>query len=79
MLGNHERRVAGTIRGTSQPAWSQKHSLAMLGQGERFSWAEYFESLPAIIASQHAIITHARLDLTKTLAAIIKMPIKKPL
>ena len=67
VLGNHERRVAETIRGTSQPAWSQKHSISMLDQDERISWTEYFENLPAVIETQHAIITHARLDPAKPL------------
>jgi len=67
VLGNHERRVAGTIRGTSQPAWSQKHSISMLDQDERISWAEYLENIHAVIETQHAIITHARLDPAKRL------------
>jgi hypothetical protein len=29
VLGNHERRVAGTIRGTSKPAWSQEQTLSL--------------------------------------------------
>ena len=62
VLGNHERRVAGVIRGTSQPAWSQLHTLSKLNKEEHDSWAEYFESLPAVIETPHAIITHARID-----------------
>ena len=67
VLGNHERRVAGTISGTSQPAWSQKHSISMLGPEDQLIWAEYLESLPAVIETEHAIITHARLDTDKPL------------
>lgn len=67
VLGNHERRVAGTIRGTSLPAWSQKHSLSMLNPEEQLIWAEYLESLPAVIETEHAIITHAQLDPDKSL------------
>ena len=61
-LGNHERKLAGTIRGTMQPAWSQRHSLSKLPEKEHLLWADYFESLPAVIETNHAIITHARLD-----------------
>ena len=67
VLGNHERRVAGTIRGTSLPAWSQKHSLSILNPEEQLIWAEYLESLPAVIETEHAIITHAQLDPNKSL------------
>ena len=67
VLGNHERRVAGTIRGTSLPAWSQKHSLSMLNPEERLTWAEYLESLPAVIETEHVIVTHAQLDPDKSL------------
>ena len=67
VLGNHERRVAGVIRGTSQPAWSQLHTLSKLNKEEHDSWAEYFESLPAVIETPHAIITHARMDPSKKL------------
>ena len=61
-LGNHERRTAGTIRGTSQPAWSQLQSLSLVDQREWTAWAAYFEGLPAVIETPHAIVTHARLD-----------------
>ena len=67
VLGNHERRVAGTIRGTSLPAWSQKHSLSMLNPEDRLIWAEYLESLPAVIETEHVIVTHAQLDPDKSL------------
>jgi hypothetical protein len=66
VLGNHERRVLGTMKGTSQPAWSQKHSLSMLTKEERPAWVEYLERLPAVIETEHAIITHARLDPAKS-------------
>lgn len=62
VIGNHERRVAGVIRGTSQPAWSQKQSLSMIPEAEHADWAAWMESLPAVIETPHAIITHARLD-----------------
>jgi hypothetical protein len=65
VLGNHERRIAGVIRGTSQPAWSQSHTLSKIDEKEYDSWARYFESLPAVIETPHTIITHARLDPTK--------------
>lgn len=67
VLGNHERRVAGVIRGSSGPAWSQLHTLSKLNKEEHDSWAEYFESLPAVIETPHAIITHARIDSSKKL------------
>lgn len=62
VIGNHERRVAGVIRGTSRPAWSQKQSLSMIPETEHADWAAWLESLPAVIETPHAIITHARLD-----------------
>jgi serine/threonine protein phosphatase 1 len=67
VLGNHERRIAGTIRGTSQPAWTQEQTLALLDQGEREDWATWLEDLPAVISTRHAIVTHARLDSSKPL------------
>ncbi len=62
VLGNHERRIAGTVRGTSQPAWTQKQTLALLDQGAWEDWAAWLEDLPAVISTKHAIVTHARLD-----------------
>ncbi|HUU46023.1 MAG TPA: metallophosphoesterase [Acidobacteriota bacterium] len=62
VIGNHERRVAGVVRGTSRPAWSQKQSLSMIPEAEHADWAAWLESLPAVIETPHAIITHARLD-----------------
>jgi|GEM_PF-327650 len=67
VLGNHERRVAGVISGRSQPAWTQQHTLSKLKDGSEQKWLEYFESLPAVIETNHAIITHARLDPEKSL------------
>ena len=68
VLGNHERRVAGVIRGRSQPAWSQLHTLDKVVEAEQPGWADYFESLPAVIETPHAIVTHARLDPDKVLS-----------
>ena len=62
VVGNHERRVAGTIRGTSQPAWSQKQTLSLIEESSTEGWGEFIESLPAVLETDHAIITHARLD-----------------
>jgi len=62
VMGNHERRIAGTIRGTIPPAWSQEHSLLKIPKPQHESWASWFETLPAVIETPHAIITHARLD-----------------
>ena len=45
VLGNHERRVAGTIRGTSKPAWSQEQSLSLLPKEEWDHWASFLEQL----------------------------------
>mgnify|MGYP002640762724 CR=1 FL=1 len=67
VLGNHERRVAGVIRGTSEAAWSQLHTLSKLPKDKHKAYAKYFESLPAVIETPHAIITHARLDPNKDL------------
>lgn len=62
VMGNHERRLAGAIRGTIQPAWSQLHSLSKLALEKHPAWADYLENLPAVIETDHAVITHARLD-----------------
>ena len=67
VIGNHERRVAGVIRRTSQPAWSQKQSLSMIPEGEHADWAAWMESLPAVIETPHAVVTHARLDPARSL------------
>jgi hypothetical protein len=65
VLGNHERRVAGTIRGTSKPAWSQKQTLSLLPKEEWDHWAWFLEQLPAVFETDHVLITHAKLDPTR--------------
>ncbi len=65
VLGNHERRVAGTVRGTSKPAWSQEQALSLLPKAEWDHWACFLEQLPAVFETDHALITHARLDPTR--------------
>lgn len=67
VLGNHERRVSGVIKGSSQPAWSQLHSLSKLAPEERQMWSQWFDELPAVIETKYAIITHARLDPIKSI------------
>ena len=67
VIGNHERRLAGTVRGTSQPAWTQRQTLSLLTKGEREDWATWLEELPAVFSTRHAIVTHARLDPALTL------------
>ncbi|MDX8389938.1 MAG: metallophosphoesterase [Mariprofundaceae bacterium] len=62
VLGNHERRVAGIVRGTSSAAWTQEQTLSCLSPDLWDEWAGYFESLPAVIETKHAIITHAQFD-----------------
>lgn len=69
VLGNHERRVAGVIRGTSHPAWSQLHCLSKIPPAEHEAWASYLETLPAVVETPHAIVTHGRLDPSKPLDA----------
>jgi hypothetical protein len=65
VLGNHERRVAGTIRGTSKPAWSQEQTLSLLPKAEWEHWASFLEQLPAVLETDHVVVTHARLDPTR--------------
>ncbi len=65
VLGNHERRLAGTIRGTSRPAWSQLHTRSKIAKDKEETYALFLENLPAIIETNHCIVTHARLDPTK--------------
>lgn len=65
VLGNHERRIAGVIRKTIPPAWSQLHSLSKLHDEEWLLWASFFESLPCVIETSDAIIVHARIDPAK--------------
>lgn len=62
VLGNHERRLSGVIKGTSQPAWSQLHTLSKIEDQEKLQWSIWLDSLQAVIEIGHAIITHARLD-----------------
>jgi len=69
VLGNHERRVAGVIRGTSHPAWSQLHCLSKILPTEHAAWASFLESLPAVVETPHAVVTHGRLDPSKPLDA----------
>lgn len=66
-LGNHERKIAGVVRGTIDPSWTQSHTLSKLSKNKHSSYADYFETLPAIIETPHAIITHARLDPSKSI------------
>lgn len=69
VLGNHERRVARFVRGTSPAAWSQRQCLAKLPSIEHEPWASFLEALPAVVETPHAIVTHGRLDPTKPLDA----------
>ena len=62
VLGNHERRIVGTVRGTSQPAWSQKQTLSLISEDDQEEWGSFLEALPAVVETDHAIVTHARLD-----------------
>jgi hypothetical protein len=63
VLGNHERRLARVIReGPKRGAWSQLATIETMPPGDRVGWADFLESLPAVIETPHAIVTHARLD-----------------
>ena len=62
VLGNHEHRVAGTVLGTSGPAWTQELTLSLIPEAERREWALWLAALPAVIETPHCIVTHARLD-----------------
>jgi hypothetical protein len=62
VLGNHDRRVANSVRGTSQPEWAQRQSLSLLGKDEHEDWATWLEALPAVVETEHVIVTHARID-----------------
>jgi serine/threonine protein phosphatase 1 len=62
VLGNHDRRLAGAVRGRSLPAWTQQHTLSQMDKAQWDEWASYLEALPAVIETPHAIVTHARLD-----------------
>jgi len=61
-LGNHERRLARSVQGTSHPAWSQLQTLSRLPMESWGEWADAFLLLPAVIETDHAIVTHSRLD-----------------
>ena len=67
VLGNHERRVAGVVRQTALPAWSQDHTLSQWPREEWEEWAKFFEGLPAVIETPHAVIAHYRLDPQRSL------------
>lgn len=62
VCGNHERRIAGTVRRTSEPAWTQKQTLQQMPKNEHRDWADWLASLPAVIETDEIIVTHARLD-----------------
>lgn len=62
VLGNHDRRVAGTVRGTSKPAWSQAQTLSRIPESEHAGWAAWLETLPVVIETPHALVVHGRLD-----------------
>ncbi len=61
-MGNHERRVAGTVRGTSEPAWTQRQTLSLLPQEDWNDWANWFADLPLVVETPHAVVAHARID-----------------
>lgn len=67
VLGNHERRVSGVIKGTSKPAWSQSHTIAKIQEEDKLYWSEWLDTLPAVIETDHVIVTHARLDPSRSL------------
>lgn len=62
VLGNHDRRVAGTIRGTSKPAWSQSQTLSKIPEPAHAEWAAWLESLPVVVETPHSLVVHGRLD-----------------
>ena len=62
VLGNHERRLSGAMKGTIQPAWSQLHTMMHIPENDYNQWIAYFDSLPAVIETPDVIVTHARLD-----------------
>ncbi len=64
VMGNHERRVVRTVKGSSQPAWSQLQTLARAPEAEKEGLLEYLGSLPAVIETPMVIVTHARFDPT---------------
>ena len=62
VLGNHERRLSGAMKGTIQPAWSQLHTMMQIPEDESNQWIHFFDSLPAVIETPDVIVTHARID-----------------
>lgn len=62
IAGNHERGLARVIRGIVDPKWPQLFTLSKISIEEQIPFVEFFEQLPAVIETEHAIITHARLD-----------------
>jgi serine/threonine protein phosphatase 1 len=62
VVGNHEIRIAGTIKHRCHAHWSQKQTLGRLGKEQWLDWANYLDNLPSVIESKHAIISHGRLD-----------------
>jgi hypothetical protein len=49
------------------PAWTQKLTIAQAPQANLPGWADYLGSLPAVIETEHVIVTHARLDPSRPL------------
>ncbi len=63
VAGNHERSLSRTIRGKiEQPKWPQLHTLSIIPCDDRLLWAGFLEQLPSVIESDHAQVTHARLN-----------------
>ncbi len=69
VLGNHERKLAGVIRGIMRPNGLHRQTLKQIPKQEHVMWADYFESLPAVLETEHCIVTHARLDPKRSLQA----------
>lgn len=63
--GNHEHRYVGTLEGNHKPTFVQNHVFDKVSKSNHFLFADYFKSLPAVIETKHAIVTHARLNYSK--------------
>lgn len=62
VMGSQELKLAGLLNSAPGPERDHAMSLYRILDGNQREWTVFFNSLPAVIESNHAIVTHVRLD-----------------
>ena len=62
VLGNHELRMARSIRREMAASWSHQQTLAELSRKKQKAWADWLLELPAVITTPRVVVAHARLN-----------------